>query len=322
MAVKPLLRALAGIALFAGALWLAGPAGVVQALGRADPAWLAAGILASSGAVFAAGLRWRSLSHWLGMAVPLRLILIAQWRGMAANTVLPGAIIGGDALRTLHLQRAGHPLGVAAISVVLDRISGLWVLVVISLAISAAALALGLLPPAALPLGWAPATLLTAAALLLPLLAWNLSSSTRHRLPARLEKLLDAIHGRPRPLREYGRQLVYSAAVQTCFILAFACGGRAVGLDLPLWLFFIAAGPIFILAALPLSIGGWGTREAAAAVTFGLFGAAKELAVATAVLYGLFAVVQGLLGALTLLHSTRDPEAIRPPPPNAGEDDA
>ena len=39
-------------------------------------------------------------------------------------------------------------------------------------------------------------------------------------------------------------------------------------------------------------------------------------------LYGLFAVVQGLLGALTLLHSPRDPGAIRPPPPNAGEDDA
>lgn len=299
-----LLRGLAGIALFAGALWLADPLHVLQALGSTDPAWLAAGLLASSGAVFAAGLRWRSLSHWLGMAVPLRLILLAQWRGMAANTVLPGAIIGGDAWRALHLQRAGHPLATAAASVALDRISGLWVLVILSLAISAVALAIGALPPAALPLpGWL-AGLAALAALAAPLLLWNLSAAHRHRLPGKLERLLDSIHDQPRPLRQYAFQLGYSAAVQALFILAFACGGRAVGLDLPLWQVAIAAGPIFILAALPVSIGGWGTREAAAAITLALFGAPHGQAVAASVLYGLYAMAQGLIGALSLLHSS------------------
>lgn len=305
--MKPaILRGLAGLGLFAFALWLADPARVAGALGQLDPGWLAAGVIASTCAVFFAALRWRSLARWLGMEVPLRLAMLAQWRGMAANSVLPGAIIGGDALRALHLQRAGHGFGAAAASVALDRVSGLWVLVIISLGISAIALAAGLLPAQALPLAWPVVCLMTAVALALPVLLWSLSDATRHRLPGKLAQLLDAIHERPRPLREYGRQLLYSGAVQTCFIVAFACGARAVGLVLPWWLYFIAAGPIFILAALPLSVGGWGTREAAAAVTLALFGAPREQAVASAVLYGLFAVIQGLLGSLTLLSSKRN----------------
>lgn len=297
------LRALAGLALFALALWLGDPLHVLQALGNVDPRWLLAGLAASSAAVLSAGLRWRSLIRWLGMDLPLKTTLAAQWRGMAANTVLPGAIIGGDAWRALHLQRAGHPLATAAASVALDRISGLWVLVILSLAISAVALGISALPAAALPLpGWL-AGLAALAALAAPLLLWNLSAAHRHRLPGKLEHLLDSIHDQPYPLRQYVFQLGYSAAVQALFILAFACGGRAVGLDLPLWQVAIAAGPVFILAALPVSIGGWGTRETAAAVTLALFGAPHGQAVAASVLYGLYAMVQGLIGALTLLHS-------------------
>lgn len=297
---KALLRTVASLLLVALVFTFADPPRLLQALGHPDPGWLLAGFVASSCAVLSGALRWQQLARWLEMEAPTKLFLLAQWRGMAANTVMPGAVLGGDALRTLHLQRAGNPLGSAAVSVALDRISGLWVLVVISLSISALALACGLLPPQALPLPWPLVALLALAALAAPPALWLLSSASRHHLPRKLAGLLDAIHARPHPLRQYGIQLFGSAAVQTFFIIAFSCGGRAVGLELPLWLFFIAAGPIFILAATPVSVGGWGTREAASALVLGLLGAPKELAVATAVLYGLFAALQGLLGAATL----------------------
>lgn len=299
---KTLIRLIASLGLVGLVLWFVDPLGVLGALGRPDPLWLLAGFAAALCATLASALRWRLLALWLEVRAPGRLFLLAYWRGIAANTVLPGGTLGGDALRALHLQQAGNPLAASAMSVALDRISGLWVLVVISLATTALALSTGLMPAGALPLPWPAAALLALLAVIAPLLLWQLSAAARHRLPGKLAGLLEAIHDRPRPLRQYLLQLAGSALVQAFSILAFAWGGHAVGLTLPLWLYFIAAGPIFIFAALPVSIGGWGTREAAAALTLGLFAAPRELAVAAAILYGLFAALQGLLGALTLLH--------------------
>jgi uncharacterized membrane protein YbhN (UPF0104 family) len=156
-----------------------------------------------------------------------------------------------------------------------------------------------------MPLSAPAATALALLTLAAPLVLWQLSATIRHRLPEKISALLDTIHQHPRPMVQYLAQLLWSGMVQTASILAFACGGWAVGLDLPFWQFVIAAGPIFIFAALPISVGGWGTREAAAALILGMLGAPTELAVATAVLYGMFATLQGILGALTLIKSTK-----------------
>ena len=306
---QTVLRALATVSLLALVLWFVNPALVIQRLVKTDPQWLIFGFAAATMAALLSALRWHALAAWMGLRSPRRDLLIAYWRGIAANTVLPGGHLGGDALRALHLQRAGHPLGSAAISVVLDRISGLWVLIAISLATTAIAQFAKLFPADLLPMPAAATALIAIAALVAPLLAWRLSTAITTHLPKKLAGLLAVMHQRPAPLRQYIAQLFWSGGVQAFSIAAFACGARAVGLDLPWWLYFIVAGPVFILAALPVSIGGWGTREAAAAISFGLFGAPRELAVAAAILYGLFAVLQGLLGALTLLHSgARNPD--------------
>lgn len=176
-------------------------------------------------------------------------------------------------------------------------------LIVIALTATASVQFSGLLPPRVLP---GPAFLTFACALgalLSPLLIWRASRAWHMHMPDAIERALAALHDRPAPLAHLARQFVWSATVQGFSILAFALAGRAMGLDLPFWLFIIASGPVFILAALPVSIGGWGTREAAAAVVLGHFGASTELAVATAILYGLFAALQGGLGALSLLIS-------------------
>lgn len=300
---KLLIRLMASMGLIGLVLWFVDPLQVLSALGRPDPLWLAAGFAAACGASLASALRWRMLALWLENKGPWQLFLLAYWRGIAANTILPGGTLGGDALRAVHLQRAGNTLASSAMSVVLDRVSGLWVLVVISLATFALALATGLMPAHVLPLPWQLAAGLALLATITPLILWQLSTATRHRLPRRLDNLLAAIHERPHPLRQYLQQLVGSALVQALSILAFACSGQAVGLTLPLWLYFIAAGPIFILAALPVSVGGWGTREAASVLALGLFTAPRELAMAASILYGLYAALQGILGALTLIQT-------------------
>jgi hypothetical protein len=304
--MKTFLRAAASLGLLALVFHFAGPARIAKAFANADPAWLAVAMLAAIAASLTSALRWHALARWIGLAAPRVALIVAYFRGIAANTVLPGATLGGDALRALQLQRLGHPLAASAASVALDRMSGLWVLVVLSLAATAGAQMAGLLPPALLPLPPLLTLALALAVLAAPTFAWLASSAWHMHLPGALERALAALHDRPTPLRHLVAQFAWSAGVQGFSILAFALAGRAVGLDLPLWLYVIAAGPVFILAALPVSVGGWGTREAAAAVTLGHFGASTELAVAAAMLYGIFAALQGGVGALSLLTSNPD----------------
>jgi uncharacterized membrane protein YbhN (UPF0104 family) len=301
---RSLVRLLASLGLIALVLWLVGPTKVGAAFVGAEPGWLIAGLACSICASLCSALRWHSLAAWLGVNVPRRIMIVAYWRGITTNSLLPGATLGGDALRAMHLHRAGHDLLPSTASVILDRLSGLWVLAAMSLSASALAMTLGLLPAGRLPISAFVATILSATVLLVPLILWRLSEGARRHLPSGMAALLDTVHQHPRPSAQYLLQLAWSGAVQVASILAFACGGWAVGLELPFWQFLIVAGPIFIFAALPVSVGGWGTREAAAAVTLGLLGAPKDLAVASAVLYGLFATAQGILGAITLLKPT------------------
>ncbi len=302
---KTLFRAAASLGLLALVFYFAGPARILAAFGNSSPAWLAAALLAAVVASLTSALRWHALAGWLGLAAPRGQLLAAYFRGIAANTVLPGATLGGDTLRTLQLQRLGHPLAASAASVALDRMSGLWVLVVLSLSATAGAQMAGLLPPALLPLPPLLTLALALAVLAAPTFFWLASRAWHVHLPGPLERALAALHDRPAPLRHLVAQFAWSTGVQGFSILAFALAGRAVGLDLPLWLYVIVAGPVFVLAALPVSIGGWGTREAAAAVTLGHFGASADLAIAAALLYGIFAAMQGAVGALSLLISKK-----------------
>ena len=305
--VKALFRILAALLLMTLVIWLVGPARLLAAFANADPFWLGAGLCAALTASVSSALRWHSIAAWLGIHAARRTMLIAYWRGITANTLLPGANLGGDTLRAVHLHQAGHSLALAAASVLLDRLSGLWVLIVLSLSVSAVGQFSGALPASVLPWPAGATLLLTLLALAAPPLAWSLSAAGRHLLPRKLANLLVTLHALPRPLSQYVKQLGWSAAVQLFSILAFACAGYGVGIDLPAWEFVIAAGPIFILAAMPLSVGGWGTREAASALVLGLFGVGREQAVAAAILYGLYAAVQGLAGGLTLLQRKNMP---------------
>ncbi|HTH40836.1 MAG TPA: lysylphosphatidylglycerol synthase transmembrane domain-containing protein [Rhodocyclaceae bacterium] len=301
---KASIRIAASLLLVALVFYFADPPRVLRSLGHTEPGWLAVGFASAVVASLLSALRWRAIARWLGLTAATPGVLRAYWQGITANTVLPGGHLGGDALRVLHLQQAGNSLIPAAASVALDRFSGLWMLTVLSLAASTAAL--GLLPAGYLPRSEILA-LLTLGALIAPWLLWQFSAVLQRWLPRKIANLLDILHGRPHGARLYWQQMFWSAGVQVFSVLAYALGGKAVGLDLPFDLFLVAAGPVFILAAVPLSVGGWGTREAASALVLGALGAPKEQAVAAAVLYGLFAALQGLLGAGTLINWKRRP---------------
>lgn len=306
---KTLLRAALGLALLAAVLWLAEPARVAQRLHGAHWPWLAAGLLAAIASNLASALRWRSLAAWLGAArVSVRDACRWYFQAIGLNALLPGAVLGGDVYRALVLQRAAPdaPGSAAAAgwSVLLDRVSGVWMLCVIG-AFGAAACARPLAVVLHMNAALLAALALLAAVALLAL-PWalppvlrrvNAQGAAQGRFARLLVPLAQAA-GRPDFGQQMRWQAIVSAAVQILSAAALACGALALGVQQPLAVWAFAIAPIFLMAALPASIGGWGTREAAAALALAPFGVATDAAVGAGMLYGLYALAQGALGAL------------------------
>ncbi len=309
---KALWRGLLGLALLGAVLWLADPARVLGQLRQAQPGWLLAGLAAAIASNIVSALRWRALARWLGADMGVRDASRWYFQAIGLNALLPGAVLGGDVYRAVVLKRAGQDTLGSSWSVVLDRVSGLWMLCAIG-GLGAAACAPQLAPVLRLPTGAFVALMLagTTAWLLLPLtLPWLLrrgagggangesnGSGWLRRVAAALAPLRDAVE-RPDFLAQLLQQATASAAVQVLSAAALAAGGLALGVHIgwAAWAFAIA--PIFLMAALPASVGGWGTREAAAVAALAPFGVPAAAAVGVGVIYGLYQLVQGALGAL------------------------
>ena len=128
----------------------------------------------------------------------------------------------------------------------------------------------------------------------------NAGGAAQGRFPKLTRLLVPLAQAAQRP--DFGQQMrwqaIVSAAVQVLSAAALACGALALGVQQPLAVWAFAIAPIFLMAALPASVGGWGTREAAAALALAPFGVATDAAVGAGMLYGLYALAQGALGAL------------------------
>ena len=265
--MKIALRVVAGAALLILVIWYVDPRTLARSLAQVN-VWLfaaAVGVAIASNVVSA--LRWRAIALHLGLSASTKNALLMYARAITANMMLPGSVVSGDVLRSYQLSRIGeNPLATSAWSVFLDRFSGLWILCAMS-ALAAAALGY-----------WGYAAML-AAAFIAPL------------LPVPL----------PRNLQT-GRPILLRSAWYSCVVQLLAAGtlwicGESIGVGVSYGVMLAAAAPIFIMAALPIGVAGFGAREAAAVVVLGFAGVPGDQAFTVGLLYGLAAVVQGILAA-------------------------
>ncbi len=317
-------RIVAAPLLVAAILWWADPSRVVQEVAGADPAWLLAGLVAAALANLVSALRWRMLAVWLGQRIGVAAAAGVYFRAVAISALLPGAIVGGDIYRAVALNRLGQPALAAGLSVLLDRLSGLWMLLVLGTLAAAWGASdsrlSGLMPnalqaPGAIAWAGLAACLLVAPVLAMLALRRLLAHGMSGFAPDRPG--VARAPGGDRPAARggaavYRLQIVASLAVQSLSIGAFALAGRALGVDLPAWAWAAAAVPVFLMATLPVSFGGWGTREAAAVVALAAFGVPAAPALGASVLYGLFALAQALAGGLLIARANARPGDARP----------
>ena len=138
------------------------------------------------------------------------------------------------------------------------------------------------------------------------------------RLPFRLLRKLVGIRRAvrataSRPSRLVGA-LLLGMALQSLLVVLNWRLGVAIGIDIPLYVWFFVWPLAKISGLLPVTQGGIGVREAAQAALFAPFGVSAVMAVATGLVFEVVIISGGLLGGVLamLLGRMRDGKGPTP----------
>jgi uncharacterized membrane protein YbhN (UPF0104 family) len=218
----------------------------------------------------------------------------------------PQQTLGQELHQSVDLQRAPPRLRLGFFSVGLDRALGLLgnnILGALGLIVGGAMLA-----PWGQSLGWwILGAMLGAAALATILLRVY---TTRNLIQRLLNKLgmpnamlaLKAGLGWP----SVAPQVVISVLTHVLALSSFWCCLKAFGIDAPFTALMIGMPALGLLMMLPISISGWGLREATLSATLALWGIDSGITVLAAVSFGIVTLVTYLPGALSLLRRKRE----------------
>jgi glycosyltransferase 2 family protein len=243
--------------------------------------------------------RWKVLVDYFA---PIRVSTADLCRFLGAShfygEVMPSTI-GGDVVRTAMLARLTG-FGPATLSVILDRITGLAMLLCLMLVLlpllwwrigqGSAVFGLALISIAGVA---ALGALLLFSGQTMP--SWLPSAAAP--LPKIAAGLRQALFN---PILR-GRVVGYGLLVQLLSVAVFFVLGRALGSLFSFLDCLLLVPPALLLSALPVSLSGWGVREGALAGAFGLIGAPTAEVVAVSILYGLTSPAIGMVYAVVSL---------------------
>ncbi|APX14122.1 lysylphosphatidylglycerol synthase transmembrane domain-containing protein [Tateyamaria omphalii] len=276
-------------AVSAGALallmWWTDAPSVLARLQDADLTWILLALLSVTAATFAMASRWQIAARAFDIRIAYGLALREYYLAQLINLAVPGGV-AGDVTRAVRVRQAGD-LKRAAQSVMAERLLGQSALLGLMLLGFAAAL---VLPGGPMwgGLGWLVLSVLGGC------IAAAAVTAKTNTATARFIRTTGNLLRRP-------ALIAHGAVTTLCLIFGFYACARATGVTLPIeaWATLI---PLVLTAMLiPLSIGGWGWREGAAAALFPMIGAPASAGVATGITYGLVLFVAALPAAGLLL---------------------
>jgi uncharacterized membrane protein YbhN (UPF0104 family) len=240
--------------------------------------------------------RWQILLAIAGSTFALPRLLSHAFVGLFFSQVLPSTI-GGDGMRAWLVYRDGAPASTAVRSVIIERAIGLVVLAALA-GVGAPRLSRGLgINLDAWVVGAAAVTGLVVGLVMLKVVE-RLGGASHLRLGRGLHALARdtlTLLGRPAQASLFAI-LSFAGHLLGCATIWLL--GRAVGAPISLVDVIIVMPTVFILAALPISIAGWGVREGAMVVGLGFLGVSQGDAVAVSVAFGLVSIVVALIGGI------------------------
>lgn len=272
---------------------------------NAEWGWVAAAVLFSALSYFAAAM---SLLGFVPERVPFMRTVAAQVAGSFVKIVAPAAV-GGVALNTRFLQRAGVRPGLAVASVGASQLFGLGCHILMLLSF-------GYLTgtektPSLSPSRTVIAGLLTVAVLVLvvtsvPFLRKFVSTRVRSLFAGVVPRMLDVLQRPQKLVTGIGGMLLLTA----CFVMCLDASIRAFGHEEPTTLSLASVAVVFLagnaLGSAAPTPGGVGAVEATLTVGLIAVGLPKEVAAPAVLLYRLLTLwIPVLPGWLFFNHLTR-----------------
>jgi uncharacterized membrane protein YbhN (UPF0104 family) len=264
--------------------------------------WIGLALLVTVVQIFLGALRWREIS--ILCQAPLADLQAFRYNMIGAffNQTLPSSI-GGDAVRLWLVHRTGAGWRAATYSILTDRAVGLIALALIivaslpwsygMIADSNGRLALLFVDFAALAggLGF----------LLLGYLPWSWLKTwwpTKH-IHACSVIANQAIFDR----RSGPKIAILSLSIHVLAVVIAWCAVRSIAAPADFEQVFMLIPPIMLITMMPISIAGWGVREATMMVAFGYAGLAQTDGTVVSILFGAVSFIVGCAGGLVWIFS-------------------
>jgi uncharacterized membrane protein YbhN (UPF0104 family) len=277
-------------------------AAIQSRLNQINLAWIVLAVLVSIFQVFLGALRWREISVLCNAPLTDGQAFRYNMIGAFFNQTLPSSI-GGDAMRLWLVNRAGAGWRAATYSILTDRAVGLIALaliIVVSLPWSyqiiadpQGRLALVFVDLAALGVGMG--------FLLLGVLPW---AWLKNWWPTKHLHACSTIANRVICNRRSGPKIaVLSLSIHVLAVVIAWCAVRAIAAVGDFEQLFMLTPPIMLITMIPISIAGWGVREATMMVAFGYAGLSQMDGTVVSILFGVVYFLLGGLGGLVWIFS-------------------
>jgi len=264
--------------------------------------WIALAIAATFLQIFIGVLRWREVSAECG--APLGIMQATRFNLIGAffNQTLPSSI-GGDAVRLWLVARRGAGWRAATYSIFVDRAIGLialaimivatlpWTYQLIADANGRSALLLVDFAALAAGLGF----------LVLGRLQWPWLKRwwVTHHIHA-----CSVIANRVIFSRDRGPKIaVLSFLVHLLAVVIAWCVVRSIAAPVLFGQVFQLVPPVMLITMMPISIAGWGVREATMGLAFGYAGLVSSEGVNVSLLFGAVSFIVGAFGGLVWIFS-------------------
>jgi uncharacterized membrane protein YbhN (UPF0104 family) len=238
--------------------------------------------------------RWRVVARALGIDIGLRTAIGAYYRSLFLNSVLIGGVLGDVHRAVTHGRRAGDvPRGLRAVA--WERLSGQVIQAVVTVVVL-----LSVPSPVRPALPFVLAGLAGVAGFA-ALVVWRGARQGRSR-PARAARAVAGDLRRGLLTADVWPKVVLSSVLVVAGHTAtFVIAARVAGCTAPLGELIALLMVVQVATVIPLSIGGYGLREGAAAWAFAAAGLGAATGVTVAILYAVLMLAAVSPGAGLLL---------------------
>jgi len=278
-------------------------ADIGQAVQNAKVFWLVLSFSLHALGLLISAKRWQILIQAQGDRVPLGFLSKSYLVGNFFNLFLPTRF-GGDVVRIFDGSRYSRSLIKSSAIVLVERLTGIIILLFFALAASLYRLDMTQDIPflwVSIPVGFTG--LLLIAIFFLPfsgrILARLPGLGKTDKLKAKIIEFRNIVLVYKREKKALSKALFWAFLLQINVILHYYFAGKAFSLPVPPLDYFIFMPIVLLILTIPVTISGLGLREVLYVEIFGIYGSADAVAVSFSLIADIaFSLIIGIVGGI------------------------